>query len=126
MQTSILIAQILGPILVVISLGLIFTPKHYLKLYAEMTDMDYYFGGIIAMVVGLLLTLNHNIWEGNWTVLITVLGWLALIKGICLLLFPKWVRSIRISMKFSHKTLVVVGIIYLIITAILTYNGYLA
>ena len=48
-----------------------------------------YLGGIMAVVAGLLIVTFHNIWEPSWIVVITVFGWLSLLKGLMLLTFPK-------------------------------------
>ena len=38
--------------------------------------------GIITMPAGLAIVLVHNRWSADWQVLITILGWLALISGV--------------------------------------------
>ena len=45
--------------------------------------------GLITVVVGLALVLVHNVWSGGApTVIVTLIGWLALIKGSLILLLP--------------------------------------
>jgi hypothetical protein len=48
----------------------------------------------MTAVIGLLIVTYHNRWTKNWTVLITILGWIALFKGICLIAFPQFVHSL--------------------------------
>lgn len=44
---------------------------------------------IIAITTGLAIILAHNLWSGGvWPVVVTLTGWLALIKGILFLLMP--------------------------------------
>jgi hypothetical protein len=40
----------------------------------------------------MLIVNHHNIWVGNWTVLITILGWLAVFKGVLIITVPKRVE----------------------------------
>jgi len=52
-----------------------------------------------AIVIGLLNILFHNIWEDDWRLLITLIGWLALFIGLSLFIFQKepfyiWIISI--------------------------------
>jgi ribose/xylose/arabinose/galactoside ABC-type transport system permease subunit len=43
--------------------------------------------GVIAVAVGLALILGHNVWSGGAPpVIVTLVGWLALIKGLLILL----------------------------------------
>ena len=48
----------------------------------------------MTAVIGLLIVIYHNRWTKSWAVLITILGWLALIKGILLIAFPQFVHSL--------------------------------
>ena len=61
-----------------------------------------YVTGFFTLVLGMLLVQFHNIWVSDWTVLITIIGWISLIKGItliafpqCLLLFKGWYKNAR-------------------------------
>jgi len=50
--------------------------------------------GIIALAVGLAMILAHNIWKGGaLPVVVTIVGWLSLIKGLTFLLLPSCVES---------------------------------
>jgi uncharacterized membrane protein HdeD (DUF308 family) len=53
-----------------------------------------YLAGVITVIIGLLIVTYHNRWTKNWTVLITILGCLALVKGIFLIAFPQFVQSL--------------------------------
>jgi len=45
--------------------------------------------GAMALAVGLAMVLAHNIWSGGAvTVVVTIVGWLSLAKGLLLLLLP--------------------------------------
>jgi len=41
-----------------------------------------YLSGIIMFVAGLALVQAHNVWEKNWTALITLAGWFLLLLGL--------------------------------------------
>jgi hypothetical protein len=45
--------------------------------------------GLILLAVGLALVLIHNLWTGGaLTIVVTLVGWLTLAKGLLLLLLP--------------------------------------
>jgi hypothetical protein len=44
---------------------------------------------IVAMVAGLAIVLGHNVWSGGaLPVVVTLVGWISLIKGLILLFLP--------------------------------------
>lgn len=49
--------------------------------------------GFIALISGVFLVQYHNFWVKDWTVLITIIGWVALVKGFFFIAYPdslKW------------------------------------
>lgn len=44
---------------------------------------------------GLIIVFGHNLWVANWTVLITILGWLITVKCVLYLLFPDWANFVK-------------------------------
>jgi len=50
--------------------------------------------GVITVIAGLAMVLNHNVWSGGaMTVIVTLIGWIALIKGAVLLFLPPEAES---------------------------------
>lgn len=45
--------------------------------------------GLIALILGMLLVRWHNIWIKDWSVLITLFGWISVLKGFMFLAFPE-------------------------------------
>ena len=90
METSTLIAKIIGIIYTSFGIGFLLSGDYYKKELPKLLDNSAYsiLGGIFAIVIGALIIENHNYWENNWTVLITIIGWVALLKGIFLIAFP--------------------------------------
>ena len=96
MQLSKLIARMASVIYLSASLGAFFSADYYRKIADDFFSNSglIYLAGFITAVIGLLIVTYHNRWTKNWTVLITILGWLALVKGICLIAFPQFVHSL--------------------------------
>ncbi len=45
--------------------------------------------GLILVATGVAMTLRHNIWSGGaLPVIVTIVGWLTLLKGLAFLFFP--------------------------------------
>jgi vacuolar-type H+-ATPase subunit I/STV1 len=59
--------------------------------------------GIIAVAGGLAMILAHSIWKGGaLPVVVSIVGWLALIKGLMFLLLPSGVESETVLSWLRH------------------------
>ena len=45
--------------------------------------------GYLALILGLVTVILHNIWVPDWRVAVTIFGWISLIKGIMRIGFPE-------------------------------------
>jgi len=126
MNTSILIAQILAIVYLSIAFGILINPKYYTKAFKEIMNsaVTVYLGGIMALVAGFFIVKFHNIWIKDWVVLITVIGWGALLKGVALLAFPD--QFISMFDSWFKKKVGKTGFIILVIGLIFGYFGFLA
>lgn len=82
-----------------------------------------YLGGIMAVVVGMLIVSYHNVWEVSWTLIVTLIGWLALIKGALLLIIPEAFINLA-SPLFKSKFLPTIGVSTIILGLVLGYFGF--
>lgn len=126
METSIFLAQILAVFYVTASLGCLLNPDYCRKLYQEFAENAglLYLGGLVALAAGFSMIHFHNIWVKNWTVIITIFGWLAMIKGITLIIFPK--PMIRLTRYLMNKGIEKAYWITLALGLILGYFGFIA
>lgn len=47
-----------------------------------------YLASIVALILGLVLVVSHNVWAAGWPLIITILSWVVLIKALAFLLLP--------------------------------------
>ncbi len=90
MDTSLLLAQVMGILFTTIGVGMALNMSSMNKLFADMLKSPglLYFAGVLNLVLGSLVVLHHNIWTGGWVVLVTLIGWMALAKGFLWIVFP--------------------------------------
>ena len=84
MPSSKTIAGLIGPTLIAIAVALLVNLESFPAL-AESVSRDLlliFVSGVLMFVAGLAIVRVHNRWEADWTVLVTVLGWIALIGGL--------------------------------------------
>jgi len=87
-MTDAQIFQLFGLAYTAVSLGGLLTKTDYIQnLLNEFATSPalLHLSGIMAVVVGFLLVTFHNVWVLDWTVIITIFGWLSLIKGLMLM-----------------------------------------
>lgn len=114
------LADIWGISIVVISLALLIKEGHLKQLFAKInTEESLFIWGFVTFVIGIAMVLAYNVWVQGWQVIITILGWLTLLKGLCLLftpeVFKKWAKKIETA-QFIPYALVVLVVIGLVIT----------
>jgi hypothetical protein len=125
METSMLIARIASVIYLAAALGGFLSRNFYRELKNDMFKNAAltYLMGFIAVIVGALIVNVHNVWAGNWTLLVTIIGWMALLKGICLIAFPKFME--RVSTSFlSEKGQKVFPYVTLALGLLFGYFGF--
>ncbi len=91
MDITILVSKILGIYLVVAGLFLITKGKtipHLLKDFFDHPALAY-LTGVILILLSSIYLLQYNIWDGGFRMLITLLVWLVLIKGLVYIFYPK-------------------------------------
>lgn len=52
------------------------------------------FAGAALLLLGSYLVVIHNVWVADWRLIITLLAWLILLKGLVLLLNPAWAEKV--------------------------------
>ncbi len=109
METSVFIARIFGLCYLIIGAGFLFNRKNFQRVMEDFCKNAalLFFGGLLALVIGVVLILTHNIWVANWTVIITIIGWLAFIKGIWIIVFPNTVSKFMQAYQKNENMLMV-------------------
>jgi len=125
MDISIFLAKVSGLYLGIIAFAMLIHGKKFRNMIPEMnTPIFTFIGGALALLLGVLIVVSHNVWDADWRVLITILGWLALIKGIVRLLFFGVSNKLNNAYKKNPPLYYVTVIILLIVGIYLSYKGF--
>jgi hypothetical protein len=83
-----------------------------------------FFSGMILMPAGLAVVLSHNVWVLDWRVIITLLGWIAVVSGLARVFAPD--RATEMGKKFLNRKnfTTAAAAIWVVIGAVLCYFGY--
>lgn len=127
MKTAIAIAQIVFPVFWFLALSLLINPGWYKDMAKDLwkNSLLLYFGGLMNLVIGAAIIFSYNVWTFDWTLLITLLGWAALLKGGLIMLFPGWVIS-RKRWAMKKNVIMICGLVLAILTIVLVYGVYKA
>lgn len=103
MDTSIFLGKFWGWYLIIFFLILSFNPKRIKQIFDDLKDEKFLIvSSFMAISIGLINILFHNLWEASWKLVITLIGWVSLFIGLLLFIFPKqtvaWLTFINIKM----------------------------
>ena len=109
---SIFFARLWGSFFVIF--GSLFIITRQLGKTIEMTDDKAFVisTGYITLLMGLVTVILHNIWVWDWRLVITILGWSTVIKGIMKIGFPEHIR--KQAQRFKKKQFVSAFILLLL------------
>lgn len=125
MDTSIFLAQVFGLYFLIAGIALLVRPQAMQSLMKVLNTRTYvYMTGFVALLIGVPLVLIHNVWDGSWRVIITVLCWLALLKGVARLYAPAAVADWVEGLAKNKGMMQILIIIMVILGAYLTYVGF--
>ena len=126
MNTVTALAEVIGSLFVLVGLSML--NKNYFS--ALMSDLSKSKGltwmmGLVTFLAGAVSLSLYNVWSSSWEVIITIVGWLTVIKGVFITLFPN--TSIPLYRKIASKSVLMVsGVISIVIGVVLFYVGYTA
>jgi hypothetical protein len=125
MQTSIFIARP-GPLLPGVGTGALVSAAackrladEFLRSYALI-----YLCCLLPMISGLSVVLTHNVWTSDWRVIITVLGWLAIIGGAVRVVMPQGTEAFGRRILKHPQGLMIASVVWLALGALLSFFGY--
>lgn len=101
MEITIFFARLWGSFFIVF--GFLFIITRQLGRTIEMTDDKAFVisTGYITFLMGLVTVILHNCWVASWEVVITILGWSTLLKGISKIGFPEMIH--KQAQRFKKK-----------------------
>jgi hypothetical protein len=90
-RPTIFLSRLIGLLLILVSLAMLLQKQTMLEItYALLHDRPLLLiVGLIALIGGLAMVLGHNVWSGGiLPVVVTVFGWVILIRGSLILFLP--------------------------------------
>lgn len=124
-MNSIFIAKLIGPTLIAVGISALVNPNLIRDMGKEVIDSTafVFIAGLAALLLGLAIVNTHNVWSG-WPVIITIIGWLAVIAGVLRLIFPNLAKAMGRRMLQKSALMPVVAVADIVIGGFLAFQGY--
>jgi hypothetical protein len=122
--TTLTLIQIFGPVLFIMGISMLIRRDVYIDAMKNLINNAPFavFAGVANLVVGIAILNTHNIWGTAPEVIVSLVGWLALIKGLHLTLSPE--TFFRTTKKLLNKSFMLYG--GLVVTALGVYLSWAA
>ena len=126
MALSIFLAKVIGLLFVIMGLLFFFYKKNFKIIFKAMANEEaMVLSGYLSLVLGLCMVVGHDFWYGGiWRVIITLIGWLALIKGIVRLACPKYTVKMIHKLRKKDSILQAMVVFMMVLGAYLAYMGF--
>ena len=117
------LARIFGPLLLIVGLWCLFYrhKAHEAAKGLAGNSSLMYMHGIINLIVGLTIVNMFNHWVWDLTLLVTLLGWFMIVRGVFALYWPNALVNCQLG---TEKCITVWGIIWIVWGFFLTWLGY--
>lgn len=116
----------LGIVLTVIGLSILISRKGVMATLEEATNNRgfLWFYGLFALMLGAVIIALNNVWSsGGLQLTVTIIGWLALLKGVYILIFPNFAASLYRKCNKS-SIMLLAGFVVLIVGVILLFVAF--
>lgn len=125
MCISVFYAQVVGLWLFLVALAMITHHARFKKTVSETlaTGSLMTFTGLIALGLGLLIVLSHNIWVPSWPVVVTLFGWVLIFQGVMRLFWPETFGKIMKDL-LAGSGYTVMSWVWLLVGIYLLYFGF--
>ena len=129
MPLTYFLAQIIGLYVLIVGLTMLLWKARWWRVINDLCRPEGqtlgYVIGLLALPVGLLLVLSHNYWNsGTLALVVTILGWVMLIKSIFVFVISPEQMGRMVKMIRMEQWWYVYVVMVLVIGAYLTYSGF--
>lgn len=125
MSNTEVFALFTGLYCVAAGVGLALDWKSYKNLLDELQEFSLvgFLTGLITFMIGALIVSFHNIWTNPIAIIVSLIGWAALIEGLLLLAFRRTFVSVFSGFPMTAKTLIPYGIFAILLGVFLIYGA---
>jgi hypothetical protein len=83
-----------------------------------------YIAGVLALTSGVAMLNAYRAWTADWSVVVTVLGWLMVIGGVLRIVLPRLTAGLATTVYSGAIAMTIAGVILLVVGGYLSFEGY--
>ena len=115
MDLSLYLARAWGLGLILLSLGILLNLERYLHMIRQVEgdDLMILLAGSFALILGVVQVAGYNVWTLDYRGLITLLGWITLVKGVAIIFIPGYMARFAtiIAQQNRYRALAVLSLL---------------
>lgn len=126
MGNSKAIAGYIGPTLMAAGAMVLVDGKVFDEMLVEAyrNPLTVVLSGFVIFVAGIAIVRAHHQWVKGWPVLVTLIGWLAIIGGLARIFFPIELINFAAHVTDIHGILPTAGFVLLVLGGFLSFQAY--
>jgi len=126
MEKSYFLAKVIGLYCLIVGIVMLINMPQFIQYIDQLAHNPslMFLCGFFTVILGILVIASHNVWRLHWSVLISLVGWLVLIKGLSLMLFPEYLDHFTIRMMGSQTFAYSAAALDFILGFVLCYCGF--
>jgi hypothetical protein len=126
MNSSRFIARLVGPVFVVSGAAMLLNGDAFRAMIEEFMHSPalIYLAGFLALLGGLAIVNVHNSWAWGWPLIVTAIGWLAIIGGVVRMVAPQFVQAIAAAVYTQTGLVIAVAVLILALGGFLSFKAY--
>jgi uncharacterized protein YjeT (DUF2065 family) len=120
------IFQLFSLVYLAVGVGMLISPGFYKKLFTDFCENAavMYLGGVSALAIGYVILAHRGIrCTQDWSMILSLIGWIALIKGILILVQPKMMIALTKAM-LKENLLKIEAVVIIILGLALSFLGF--
>ena len=126
MDLSKFLGKVIGTYLVIVSLVMFVNMPQFMSNVSSLVNNPslMFVTGFFTLVLGLLMVVSHNIWQWHWRIIITIISWIALLKGASILFYPQFIDKTSILLTQNTTAAYFAAGLDLLLGLLLCYFGF--
>jgi len=126
MTASLFIARLLGPLFILVGIALPLKTERFRVILQELVRSPalLYLAGFFGFLGGLALVLTNNVWTFDWRLIITLIGWLTIVRAVVTIFWPQQIVAVGSAILDHRAAFVAAAAVDLLIGLVLSYVGY--
>lgn len=126
MDNSKFLGKVIGIYLIIVSVAMFLDRAQFVTIVKQLIDNVplMFVVGFFTLIIGILMVVAHNIWQWHWRLIITIISWLTLIKGISIIFYPQYIDKLSIFFLQSTEAGYISAVVNLLIGLVLCYFSF--